>query len=131
MTIRHRFVSAIANGTDLTQIQPTRDWNDSLVVSGDVTGDLVVRDTSDADGANYISTTGSSAKFLRGGGSGVMPAYAALVAADTRIVRNTLSVVLNGTELSEADWTLNRGAGVVTLTGAAPTGSVQMSVRHP
>lgn len=52
--INNRFVSGIVDGPDTTKVRPLN-WNDSLVISEGIDGEVVRRDTAAADGWRFTS----------------------------------------------------------------------------
>ena len=57
MPINHRKVSTKPDGPDTTLIRPS-DWNDSIIVSGGTTGQILTRDTAQADGWVWSAAPG-------------------------------------------------------------------------
>lgn len=55
--INHRFISAKSDSIDATLVRPSN-WNDSLIVTEGLNGDILVRDSSQTDGWQWIEFTG-------------------------------------------------------------------------
>lgn len=77
--IKHRKVSTVADGTDATQIQPSN-WNDGLVASGGVQGNLLMYDPAGDATYNTNWSTGLSWDIANmilkiGGATAAFPAF--------------------------------------------------------
>ena len=57
MPINHRKVSTKPDGPDTTLIRPS-DWNDSIIVSGGTNGQILARDSAQADGWQWANAPG-------------------------------------------------------------------------
>lgn len=90
-TIKHRKVSAIADGGDTTLVRPQADWNDSDAMAGGAAGHLVVRDPGRADGWSLVN----AATLNRRNNTG-----ASLAANDVVAVGADPDVVLDDTQTS-------------------------------
>jgi hypothetical protein len=112
--VKHLKVSAIADGPDPNQVNPS-DWNASHVFSGGALGGLLMRDTGDATyGASWIASV-AAGSVLISNGVGAAPTWAA-------------SLTLGG-NLTVAGLVTVNGFGQHQFT-AAGTGSNGLNVRN-
>lgn len=52
-TVKHKFVSAIADGADTALVRPQADWNVEHAFAGGLIGHVLIRDTAETDGAKF------------------------------------------------------------------------------
>jgi hypothetical protein len=62
---KHRFVSAVADEGSATEVGPV-EWNDSLVASEGVNGEVATRDSGEADGWKWAAPSAVPRSYLAG-----------------------------------------------------------------
>ena len=130
ITVKHKFVSAIPDGTDATIVRPSN-WNDDHDLTGTIpvaNGGTGQATANDAFNALAPSQTGNTGKYLTTNGTdsswaanplGTVTSVAATVPSVLSIAGSpittsgTLAITYSGTALP----VLNGGTGVTTSTG--------------
>lgn len=94
--IKHRFVSPKTDGTDTTKLQPSK-WNEEHPFVGSTHGAILVRDTGQTDGANWLpgSDGGDADMVLTSGAEGETPAWTTELVLDYLLILSQLDITGN------------------------------------
>lgn len=93
--LKHLFVSAIADGPDPTQVNPSN-WNEAHVFSGGAHGALLMRDTGDPTfGGSWLAGV-AAGQVLVSNGVGAPPTWSATVGLGGQLVVTGLTTANGG-----------------------------------
>lgn len=76
MSLKHAFVSAVADGVDATIIQPQAHWNAEHAFTGGALGSILYRDAGGTGGASWLDDV-AAGSVLVSGGIAAAPAWSA------------------------------------------------------
>lgn len=109
MSLKHAFVSAIADGSDATIVQPQAHWNAEHAFTGGALGSLLYRDAGGTGGASWLDDV-AAGSVLVSGGVAAAPAWSASPTVTT-LTATTVNATTVNAGLSGANASVSVASG--------------------